>query len=35
MSGQTSFPALAELGRALLGATAWDVQDLPIYPALR
>jgi hypothetical protein len=35
MSGQTSFPALAELGRALLAATAWDVQDLPIYPALR
>jgi hypothetical protein len=35
MSDQTRFPALTDLGRALLGATAWDVQDLPIYPALR
>lgn len=34
LSAQASFPALAELGSALLEATDWSVPDLPTYPAL-
>jgi hypothetical protein len=33
LAAQASFPALAELGRRLLATTAWQVPDLPMYPA--